>query len=133
MQENTSRQGTVVFDGECSFCRTAMNYSQEKDTDRNLTFVSYQLANLNQVSPGLTYQMAEQTLYFIRDDGTQFQGAQAVFEILKRLPGLWGLFGALMSLPLISTISEPFYRAFASKRRSIMKSEAWPCDSIDNA
>ena len=122
MQESPSRQGTVVFDGECSFCCGAMNYSQEKDTDGNLTFVAYQLVNLNQVSPGLTNQMAKQTLYFIRDDGTRFQGAQAVFEILRRLPGLWGLFGSVMSLPFVRTIPEPFYRVFASKRRSIMKS-----------
>ena len=117
MKESSSRKGTVVFDGECSFCCTAMNYSQEKDTDENLTFVSYQLANLNQVSPGLTRQMAEQTLYFILDDGTRFQGVRAVFEILKRLPGLWGIFVALMSVPFLSTILEPFYRTFASKRR----------------
>ena len=121
MQENLSTHGTVIFDGECPFCYAAMTYAKGKDTDGNLTFVAYQLANLNQVSPGLNNQMAEQTFYFIGQDGTRFQGARAVFEVLKRLPGLWGLFGAVMSFPLLSTLSEPFYRAFASNRRALSR------------
>jgi predicted DCC family thiol-disulfide oxidoreductase YuxK len=65
--------------------------------------------------------MAEKSVYFVRKDGTRFGGARGVYEILKKLPGLWGLFGAVMAIPPLSISSEPFYRAFASNRHYVSR------------
>ena len=79
----------------------------------------FQTADLESLSPGLTREMVGQAMYFIHADGQRFRGARAVFETMKRLPGLWGPVGAILSLPLLSWLAEPFYRLFARHRGQI--------------
>ena len=116
MHDNPSIQGTVVYDGTCGACQAFMDYFKRRDVGGKLETVAYQLADLNSISPEFTENMAAKAIYFVRKDGTRFGGARGVYEILKRLPGLWGILGAVMAFPPLSILSEPFYRAFASNR-----------------
>lgn len=121
MHANSSIQGTVVYDGTCGACQAFMDYFKRRDGGGKLETVAYQLADLNSISPELTEKMADKAMYFVRKDGTRFGGARGVYEILKRLPGLWGIFGTAMAFPLLSILSEPFYRAFASNRHYVSR------------
>lgn len=121
MNDNPSIQGIVVYDGTCGVCQAFMDYFKKRDGGGKLEIIAYQLADLNRISPGLTEKMADKSVYFVRKDGTRFGGARGVYEILKRLPGLWGLFGAVMAIPPLSILSEPFYRAFASNRHYVSR------------
>jgi predicted DCC family thiol-disulfide oxidoreductase YuxK len=116
---DTLIQGTVVYDGTCGVCKAFMDYVNKKDDGSKLEIIAYQLADLNRISPGLTENMANRAMYFVREDGTRFGGARGVYEMLKRLPGLWGILGAAMAIPTLSILSEPFYRAFASNRHYV--------------
>ena len=98
-----------------------MDYFKKRDGGGKLEIIAYQLADLNGISPGLTEKMADKAMYFVRKDGTRFGGARGVYEILKRLPGLWGILGAAMAFPPLSVLSEPFYRAFASNRHYVSR------------
>ena len=98
-----------------------MDYFKERDTGGKLEILAYQLADLNSISSGLTEKMADKAIYFVRKDGTRYGGARGVYEILKRLSGLWGFFGAVMAIPPLSILSEPFYRAFASNRHYVSR------------
>ena len=121
MNNNSSVQGTVVYDGSCSVCQKFVNYLKKKDTNGKLEVSSYQLVDLNSVSPGLTEKMVDKAVYFVRRDGTRFMGAQGIYEVLKMMPGLLGMFGAIMALSPMSTLSKPFYRIFASNRHYVSK------------
>ena len=84
-----------------------------------MEFVPFQTANLERIAPGLTMEMASQTLHFVRSDGRRFRGARATFETLRRLPGVWGILGVTGSFLPLSLLAEPFYRIFASHRGTI--------------
>lgn len=114
-----SPHATVLFDGDCGVCQALKQFAESHDTTGHLTFTPFQTADLENLSPGLTREMAGQALYFIRADGQRFRGARAVFETMKHLSGLWGPVGAALSLPLLSWLAEPFYRLFARHRTRI--------------
>ncbi len=109
----------VVFDGGCGVCTALKNKAERLDRHDRLKFVAFQAADLDQIAPGLTPEMASQALYFVRRDGERFRGARGVFEAMRRLPGFWGVFGTIWSFPPLSLLAEPFYRLFARHRGSI--------------
>jgi predicted DCC family thiol-disulfide oxidoreductase YuxK len=111
----------VLFDGACGVCSAAKDWAQSHDTRGELEFVAYQAAELERVAPGLTLEKAGQALHFVRRDGQCFRGARATFETLRRLPGVWGLAGTILSFPPLSLLAEPFYRLFARHRGAISR------------
>jgi predicted DCC family thiol-disulfide oxidoreductase YuxK len=127
-----SPRATVLFDGDCGVCQGLKQFAESHDTTGRLTFAPFQTADLDNLSPGLSRKMAGQALYFIRADGQRFRGAKAVFETMKRLPGLWSLVGAVLSLPLLSWLAEPFYRLFARRRARISQALSLDrCQTLD--
>lgn len=80
-----------------------------------------QTADLQALSPVLTRQKGEEALTFVRAGGTRYSGARAVFETLRRLPGAWGVAGAILATPPLSWLAEPFYRLFARYRGRVSR------------
>lgn len=114
-------KGQVIFDRECGACRALKARAEKYDTRQKLEFIPFQAAELESVSPGLSQEMASEALYFVAEDGCIFRESRAVFEVMKRLPGLLGVMGRVLSLPGITTLADPFYRLFARHRHSISK------------
>lgn len=113
--------GTLIFDGACGFCTWSAEWIRRHDEAGRLSIQPYQTADLGQLSPGLTPQMASQSVYFVRADGRRFHGAWAVFETLRCLPGVWHVLGRVMANPLLSALAEPFYRLVANNRTRISR------------
>jgi predicted DCC family thiol-disulfide oxidoreductase YuxK len=107
---------TVIYDGECGVCRALKDWAAGRDTVGNLDFIAFQTGNLEGISPGLTPELASRALHYVRDDGSQFHGARAVFETLRHLSGVWGILGTILSFPPLSLMAEPFYHLFARNR-----------------
>lgn len=110
---------TVIYDGDCGICNESRAWAESRDRAERLEFVPFQTADLEAISPGLTRAMASRMAYFVQSDGSRHGGARAVFETLKRLPGVWGIIGWVGANPAISLLIEPFYRLFAANRRHI--------------
>ena len=121
MKHYSSAQGTILYDGQCGICQAFIGFLMKKDDSHKFRGIPYQMAKLNKISPGLTVKMARKTIYFVDTEGRRFGGAKGVFEMLKRLPGLWGVFGSVMSFAPLSILSEPFYQIFASNRHHISR------------
>ena len=121
MHDNSSIHGTVIYDGMCGVCQMAMDYFKKKDHGAKLEIIAYQLGDLPSISPRLTEQMADKAICFVRKDGTLFVGARGVYEMLRQLSGIWGIFGAAMTFRPLSILSNPFYRAFASNRHYVSR------------
>jgi predicted DCC family thiol-disulfide oxidoreductase YuxK len=107
---------TVIFDGDCGVCTALKNWAEGFDADGRLEFVAFQTADLDSISLGLTAEMTSQALYFVQQDGKRFGGARALFETMRRLPGVWGIMGSIWAFPPLSLLAEPFYRLFARYR-----------------
>jgi predicted DCC family thiol-disulfide oxidoreductase YuxK len=112
----------VIYDGDCGICNESRAWAEARDRAERLEFVPFQTADLGAISPGLTPEMASRMAYFVRPDGSRHGGARAVFETLKRLPGVWGIIGWIGANPVISGVVEPFYRLFAANRHRV---SAW--------
>jgi predicted DCC family thiol-disulfide oxidoreductase YuxK len=111
----------VIYDGDCGVCQASKDWAAGLDATGRLGFSAFQTADLAKVAPGLSPEMASQALHFIRSDGRRFQGARAVFETMQRLPGVWGVLGAILSFPVLSFLAEPFYRLFARYRGHVSR------------
>ncbi|HMM27056.1 MAG TPA: DUF393 domain-containing protein [Aggregatilineaceae bacterium] len=112
---------TVIFDGDCGVCQRLAQFAADRDPARRLRFTAYQRADLAALSPGLTREMTARSVYVVEPDGTRWRGARAVFEIMRRMPGLWAWIGRAGALPPVSLLAEPFYRLAARHRTRISR------------
>jgi predicted DCC family thiol-disulfide oxidoreductase YuxK len=111
----------MIYDGECGICQALRRWAEARDTARRMRFVPNQTADLDTLSPGLTRAMAAQTVIAVRSDGRRWHGARAIFEMLRRLPGIWRLIGVIGALPVIRWLAEPFYRIVAHHRARLSR------------
>jgi predicted DCC family thiol-disulfide oxidoreductase YuxK len=118
-RSDLTRPDTVLFDGDCGICNESRVWLEKRDTNHRLAFVPFQVADLEALSPGLTLEMTSHAAYFVRSDGWRAGGARAMFLSLSRLPGLWGVIGAVGAWLPVSLLCEPFYRIVASNRSRI--------------
>lgn len=116
-----SNQNQVIFDGDCKFCTALKDFSEDKTDGRALNFIPLQSSEFDEVAPHLTRGTAEKALYVITSNGKQLRGSRAVFEIMRELPGVWGVIGKILGTPPIYWLAEPFYRWFAKHRHEINK------------
>ena len=117
----TPSAGIVIFDGECTVCQAYRRFTQSRSSDGLFEFVPFQTADLQSLSPGLTYEMAEKVMHVVRPDGKLLSGARAFFEVVRYMSGLWGLFGRIWAWPPLSWLAEPFYQLGSKNRPFIAR------------
>ena len=112
----------VIFDGNCGICQALRRRAEAYDSAGRLRFVANQSIDLDALAPGLTPDMARRALVAVRPaDNRRWRGARAVFEAMRRLPGVWGVIGRIGALPPVSLLAEPFYRVIAHHRGTISR------------
>jgi predicted DCC family thiol-disulfide oxidoreductase YuxK len=112
---------TVIFDGDCGICQASRRAAERRDAHHRLRFVAYQGADLDRIAPGLTREEARRALVVVHPDGRRWHGARAFVAVLRRLPGVWGMMGAVGTLPPVYWLAEPFYRVIARHRAAISR------------
>jgi len=106
---------TVVYDGECRFCRGQIGLLRRLDPGGRLRFVSLHDPSVARDFPELTADDLMREMYVIDRQGRARGGATAVRYLSRRLPLLWPLAVPLHvpgSLPLWRWL----YRAVARNR-----------------
>ncbi len=86
-------RGTIVFDGDCGFCRMWVDLWKK---DPSVSFVPFQEAKID----GLEIASCMKAVQWIGADGIRASGAEAIFRMWNR--GTW-----MQSLPLKAYISIP--------------------------
>lgn len=112
----TEGKSIVIYDGNCGVCTATADWIEAHDSGDRMDCIPFQTADLQAISPGLTPEMTSRMAWIVKPDGMRYGGSRAVFEILKRLPGVWGVIGWVGANPIITLIVEPFYRLFAANR-----------------
>jgi predicted DCC family thiol-disulfide oxidoreductase YuxK len=110
----TNARPTLIFDGECRFCRRWVA-RWRRQTGYRVHYVPYQ--KVGGRFPQLRREDFENAIQFVNPDGSARSGADAVTRLHDY--GLWGghSFGALLSIPPIIWILRLGYR-FVARHRS---------------
>jgi predicted DCC family thiol-disulfide oxidoreductase YuxK len=118
MNENRTDIPTMLFDGDCGFCRRWVG-KWRRVTGERVRYLPCQEAAPQ--FPQVTAKQCAEAVRLILPEGTVLGGAHAVFKALE----LGGRFGFLLRMyervPLCGTLAEWAYRIVARNRKIFSK------------
>ena len=109
------RAYTVVFDGDCRVCTKLTKVLRSWDRTQQLEIVSSQQPGVQARFPWIPARAYVEALQLIAADGTTWQGAAAIEQLLNVLPrGGW--IAWIFRIPFVRTLADRFYKWFARNR-----------------
>ncbi len=108
-----SGRWTLVFDGDCEFCRRQVHWIQRLDKRGVIAPVPFQVADLGR--HGVSRVAAEQAMHLVTPTGEVWAGAAAAREVLRLLPRV-GLLAWIFEVPGVMWAAEQLYRWVAKRR-----------------
>lgn len=114
---------TVLFDGQCRFCRGQVALLRRLDLGRRLLFLSLHDPRVAADFPEIPPEQLQQQMFVVDRQGSARGGAVAVRYLSRRLPLLWPL-ALLLHIPGSLPLWQAAY-AFVAKRRLLL---AGRCD-----
>jgi predicted DCC family thiol-disulfide oxidoreductase YuxK len=105
-----SKEITVIYDGQCEFCRNALAWVEKKLV---VTAIPYQSADLSQF--GLTIQECATQLYVIKGK-KKYGGIKAVTLLLRKRKNRL----AALILKLSGPLGDKGYKWVAANRSSVL-------------
>lgn len=114
---------TVLFDGQCRFCRGQVALLRRLDLGRRLQFLSLHDPRVAADFPEIPPEQLQQQMFVVDRQGSARGGAVAVRYLSRRLPLLWPL-ALLLHIPGSLPLWQAAY-AFVAKRRLLL---AGRCD-----
>ena len=105
--------GTLVYDGDCAFCTTAVRQLPKLRLRPRVVF-AWQHADLPAL--GLTAAQCEDKLQWVGDNGRRGSGHAAVARMMLASGVFWSLPGTLLLLPPLSWLAAVVYRLVADNR-----------------
>jgi predicted DCC family thiol-disulfide oxidoreductase YuxK len=113
--QGLGRAYTVVFDGDCKVCTRLSKVLRNWDRGRELEVVSSQQPGVMARFPWIPARAYADALQLIAADGTTWQGAAAIEQLLTALPR-GRLISWVFKVPFVRTLADRFYRWFARNR-----------------
>jgi len=114
MPGRTGAEPTLIYDGACSLCCAAVARVSAWDREHRVRLVPFQdraaVAKFRIERPALAAAM-----HFVREDGRVFEGADAIPELLRLLPGKrW--FAWWFAVPGVRPLARRVYGYVARRR-----------------
>jgi predicted DCC family thiol-disulfide oxidoreductase YuxK len=106
---------TVIYDGACVVCGRLVAALRRIDRRGTLEFVTSQAPGIGARFPWIPARAFAESVQFVEPDGTTWQGARAVEEILAVLPVVRP-FSWLFRIPFARPLADRLYRWFARNR-----------------
>ncbi len=118
MDSPVSGKPTLVFDGDCSFCRLWIERWRALTGER-IQYAPYQQAAAE--FPQIPREEFARSVQLIRPDGQVSRAAHAVFESLAVVPGLGWMLWVYLHVPGVAPVSELSYRFVAQNRNPLYR------------
>ncbi|MCH7720280.1 MAG: DUF393 domain-containing protein [Planctomycetes bacterium] len=112
------RKSTLVYDGQCSFCRRWVSRIARWDRGGALELVARQTEGLTERFPRLAEGDFNTGMRLITPDDTIHVGADAAYQIARRLR-YWRWIAWAYHVPVIHWLTRSVYAWIASHRRSL--------------
>lgn len=106
---------TVVYDGNCKVCTRFANSLRARDRDGRFEIVSSQTPGVLERFPWIPAAAYGDALQLIATDGTTWEGAAAIEQMLKVLPR-WRAIAWVFYIPFARGLADRFYKWFARNR-----------------
>lgn len=111
----------VVYDGDCPFCRRQVARIERRDRWRRFELAPRQTPGLMERFPKLAEGDFNTGMRVVLPDGRIAVGADAVYEIARRLPR-WRWLAWLYVLPPIRWLAQRIYAWIAANRMRLGRS-----------
>jgi acetyl esterase len=115
-------RATLIYDGECGFCRETVALLSKWDRERRLTMIPYQeqarVAAFRIPLPALAAAM-----HLVLPDGRVLAGADAAADVLRLLPGKRWL-ARLFGFPGVLPAARRVYGWIARRRHCLVRGVA---------
>lgn len=111
----SGRPFTVVYDGDCRVCTRLSRLLERWDGRRRLEVVPSQQQGVMARFPWIPARAYADALQLVARDGTTWQGAAAVEQLLNILPR-GRLVAWIFRIPFARALADRFYRWFARNR-----------------
>src|SRR5262245_61337245 len=108
----------VVYDGECPFCRKQVDRIRSRDVGDQFEYLPRQSASLTDRFPILAEADFNTGMRLVLPDGHVHVGADAVYQIARRLPR-WRLVAWLYRVPILHALARRVYRWIAANRQRL--------------
>ena len=110
----------VVYDGECPFCLKHVGKMKCRDPGGIFEYQPRQAQGLDRRFPQLTEGDFNSGMRLVHQDGSVSAGADAVYEISRRLRG-WKYLAWLYRVPVLKTVCRSAYAWIARNRYRFAK------------
>ncbi len=115
----------MLYDGNCRICVSQAEIVASYNDDALIEILDLNSPVARLRFPQVTPEAAQRELHLVAPDGTLYRGAEAVREVLVRLPALRGL-GELLRLPGAMSFARPLY-AFVARNRYLLGGRSEEC------
>ena len=112
------RPATLVYDGECPFCRASVEWFQERALPGTIEFLSSQSEQRRARFPWLTDEQCNAAMQLVLPDRRTLSGGHALPQLFERLRG-WRHIAWLMRLLTTLRLTGPIYRWIARHRHLV--------------
>jgi acetyl esterase len=113
---------TLIYDGECGFCRQSVDLVRRWDREHRLTVIPFQ-DQARVAAFGIPLPALAAAIHLVLPDGRVFAGADAAPEILRFLPGKRWLARAF-TVPGVLPAARRGYAWIARRRRCLVRGHA---------
>jgi predicted DCC family thiol-disulfide oxidoreductase YuxK len=111
---------TVVYDGECAYCRRQVQKMQQRDQEGVFDYVPRQTEGLTERFPKLAEGDFNTGMRLVHEDGSVSVGADAIYRIATRLAG-WKRLAWLYRVPGLQQLFRAAYGWVAKNRHRLAK------------
>ena len=114
-----SHSPSLIYDGECGVCRTAVELLRRWDREHVLRFVPFQDA-VAVARFGIALPALAAAMHLVLPDGRVYPGADAIPELLSLFPGKRWL-APLFRIPGVLPLARRIYAGIAVRRHCLVR------------
>jgi predicted DCC family thiol-disulfide oxidoreductase YuxK len=108
----------IVYDGNCAFCRRSILEIRRRDRDKRFLYMPRQTPGIEVQYPQATVGDFDTGLRLIDSSGDLYIGADAIHQIVSRLP-VWRRLAWAYRVPLFRTFAKWAYARVAANRMQL--------------
>jgi predicted DCC family thiol-disulfide oxidoreductase YuxK len=123
---------TIYYDGHCGLCHRVVRFVLAEDRSGHFRFAPLQGPTFSQAVPGTVRAALPDSFVVIDDGGNLRTKSDAVSHILRRLGGLWRVFGLLLQA-LPRAVRDPAYTGVGRIRQRLFRRPGELCPLVPAA